>query len=178
MRNFLLPLVASIVIFMTGCIHLPSTSLYSPANPTPVGPAIPGVANLGHPTGPAAPANASPAKRAIQTTFNWLATLSVIGGLACLALAGLSFYRACIVSGVKFVIAGIMLPVSGIFVAYHWLLIVGLILAALASYLLWRGRKYAEPVLKNVEANAADVVNKIVPPASKPAEANPAPPAK
>jgi hypothetical protein len=153
--KFLYPLIAACAIFVAGCVHLPSLGSTDgfPAN-------SPGITR---PVGPSASTATSPARRAIQTTFNWIATLSVVGGLACLALGGLSFYRGLILSGIKFVIAGILLPVSGIFVAYHWLLIVALVLIGLATYLLITYWSKVEPVLAKVESGVVAVADKAIP---------------
>jgi hypothetical protein len=131
---------------LCGCIGLPSTSL----------PATPGAPSVKVAT------TGSPAKRAIQTAVNYTATLSILGGLACLAFGGLAIYGGQLLPGVKLVIAGLLLPIFGIWWAYHWLLVT--IIVLIGTALIWLTTHYAlvRPALLSVEAWAKTVETRLV----------------
>lgn len=131
---------------LCGCIGLPSTSL----------PKTPGAPSV------KVAATGSPAHRAIQTAVNYTATLSILGGLACLAFGGLAIYGGQILPGVKLVIAGLLLPIFGIWWAYHWLLVT--IIMLIGTALIWLTTHYAlvRPALLSVEAWAHTVETRLV----------------
>lgn len=128
-----------------GCIGLPSTKL----------PTVPGAPSVG------APAAGSPAKRAIQVAVNYTTTLTILGGLACLAFGGLAIYGGQILPGVKLVIAGLLLPIAGIYWAYHWLMWTVIALVAAAAYVLIHHYTVIQPALKAVSTWAATVEKRL-----------------
>ena len=128
-----------------GCVHLPSASQ------------LPGALVAGKAV------TGSPAHRAIQTAVNYTATLSILGGLACLAFGGLAIYGGQILPGVKLVIAGLLLPVFGIYWAYHWLAIVIILLISTAAIWLTTHYVLIRPALVSVEAWAKSVEARLVP---------------
>jgi hypothetical protein len=136
-----------------GCIGLPSTASKLPA--------APGVPAVG------AKATGSPARRAIQVAVNYTTTLSILGGLACLAFGGLAIYGGQILPGIKLVIAGLLLPIAGIYWAYHWLLWVAIILIGLAVWLLVTHYTQIRPALVAIEAWAQSVEARLVGTANK-----------
>jgi hypothetical protein len=168
MRGRLSTLIA-ILALLCGCVHLPTTEL----------PSISKVPSLG-----VSALGASPARRAIQTAVNYTATLSILGGLACLVFGGLAIYGGQVLPGIKLVIAGVLLPIAGIWWSYHWLWVTIFILIGLAVYLLITHYALIRPSLAAVEswaetvearfnvAVAAPVV--VLPPVSPPAPVKPA----
>ena len=133
---------------LCGCIGLPSTSL-----PSGVASKAPSIKVA---------ATGSPAHKAIQTLVNWQATLSVVGGLALLAFGGLAIYGGQILPGVKLVIAGLLLPIFGIWFAYHWLAVVIVALIVTAGYLLVTHYVLLRPALVAVESWARTVETRLV----------------
>jgi hypothetical protein len=131
---------------LCGCIGLPSTNL----------PATPGAPSV------KVAATGSPAHRAIQTAVNYTATLSILGGLACLAFGGLAIYGGQLLPGVKLVIAGLLLPIFGIWFAYHWVLVVALTLAVSGAYMLIVHYAQIRPALLAVESWAHTVETRLV----------------
>ena len=138
-------LTLGLVIGLCGCVHLPSAS------------ELPGAPKVGQ------SATGSPAKKAIQTAVNYTATLSVLGGLACLAFGGLAIYGGQLLPGIKLVIAGLLLPIFGIWWAYHWLLVT--ILTLIGTALIWLVTHFAlvRPALVSLEAWAKTVETRLVP---------------
>jgi hypothetical protein len=147
-------LTLGLVIGLCGCVHLPSASQ------------LPGAPKVGQ------SATGSPAKKAIQTAVNYTATLSILGGLACLAFGGLAIYGGQLLPGIKLVIAGLLLPVFGIYWAYHWLAIVIILLISTAA--IWLTTHYAliRPALVSIEAWAKTVEARLAPAAKAPAAAS------
>lgn len=129
------------VIFLIGCIGLPSTSKLSKSTVPSIG----------------ASASGSPARKAIQTFVNWQTTICIVGGLACLAFGGLAIYGGQLLPGIKLVLAGILLPIFGIWFAYHWLLVVILALIGAAAYVFIVHYTLIRPALVAVESWAATV---------------------
>ena len=108
-----------------------------------------------------APAAGSPAKRAIQTAVNYTTTLTILGGLACLAFGGLAIYGGQILPGVKLVIAGLLLPIAGIYWAYHWLMWTVIVLIAAAFYVLIYHYTTVRPTLVAIETWAKSVEKRL-----------------
>jgi len=150
----LVPLIVLCSFCVCGCVHLPSTSaLPTGTKPTAKGPAAAG----------------SPAHRAIQAAVNWQMTLCILGGVACLVLGGLAIYGGQLLPGVKLVIAGLLLPIFGIWWAYHWLLVTIIVLIGLAAFLLITHYAVLRPALVTIEAWAKTVEARLVPAPEAPA---------
>lgn len=154
MRAFILS--ALMAILLVGCVSLPSTKL-------PDAPA--GAASVSQKI--SAAVTGSPTHRAIQAAVNWQMTLCILGGVACLVFGGLAIYGGQLLPGIKLVAAGLLLPIAGIYWAYHWLLITGLTLAGLGAYLLITHYALIKPALTAVETWAQTVETRLVP-AAKP----------
>jgi hypothetical protein len=158
MKFYLSLLVLAVGLFMAaGCIHLPSTDFSAAPGPSQVS------QSLIHNVSPGAigktPArDASPATKAIQTTFNIVATVSIVGGLACLAFGALAIYNTHIPTGIKLILSGIALPVVGIWFAYHWGLVILALFSVAALYFLYEYWGKARPVLKAAENVAGNIV--------------------
>ncbi len=147
MKNlFILSLLAAI---FCGCIHLP-TAIQTPAGH-----------NVG--TAPAVPHvdNSSTAKTEIQKTVNWFAVLWTLGGVACLVMAGFSGYAGAIIPAIKFALAGLLMPIFGIWFAFHWLLVVILTLIAAALFFLATHYGVVNPILQKIETEAANLASQI-----------------
>lgn len=144
---------------VTGCIHFPSpySSVPGPSEvPTSlVSHVIP------HAVGPAPSHTTSPATQAIQTTFNWVAGATILGGLACLVFGGLAIYGGHVPTGVKLIVSGILLPVVGVWFAYHWGLVVLALLSGIGVYYLYQYWSKVRPVAKAAEAVAGNVLGHI-----------------
>lgn len=131
-----------VIWLASGCIHLPDL------NPGVVpGPSHPNVK-------PPSMTDTHTATQAIQHTFNWIAGLASVAGLACLAFGGLAIYNARIVSGVKLVLVGVALPVAGIWFAYHWGLVILGFLTVGALWFVYQDWAKVKPVLTNLGAAA------------------------
>ena len=187
-------LVCAIALFsFFGCVKLPS--LYGPdvtsrpqATIEPSHRDIAGVTGPGSVTpaasrrdvpGVAVPREVTHEKsestKSIQALVNWQAGLFILGGLACLSLGGLCFYGGQIIPGLKFILAGLLLPIFGIWFAYHWLLVVILVLLAGGALFLATHYAMIKPILDKLESFGASVltkaeseVQKIVTPAPAP----------
>lgn len=142
MKKLLVTLFAAATVLVAGCVHLPS--IYGP---TP--------ATIGNKSvAPVSQVTKQPtAKQAVQTAFNWFATICVIGGLVSIGLGAFSIYRGLIVSGIKFLLGGVLVPVAGIYLAYHWAIIVGLCLIGAGAYLTVTYWSAVTPWLTKVEAD-------------------------
>jgi len=145
MRCFI-ALFLSAFLFV-GCIGLPSAAKL----PTEPG----GVSTIGQKL--SAAIAGTPTHRAIQTFVNWQTTICILGGLACLAFGGLAIYGGQVLPGVKLVAAGLLLPIFGIWFAYHWLLVTILVLIGLAALLLVTHYALIQPALTAIEAWAKTV---------------------
>lgn len=143
----LIPLIALCFFCFSGCIGLPKTGLPTSSGAPSVKVAVSG----------------SPARKAIQTLMNWQATLSVVGGLALLAFGGLAIYGGQLLPGIKLVVAGFLLPICGIWFAYHWLAVVIVCLIVTAGYLLVTHYTLVAPALRAVESWAQSVEARLVP---------------
>lgn len=143
------------LLTIVGCVSLPKSSL-----PTD------GVQSVSQKV--AAAISGSPTHRAIQAAVNWQMTLCILGGVACLVFGGLAIYGGQILPGVKLVAAGLLLPIAGIYWAYHWLLITCLVLIGLAAFFLITHYALIQPALTAVEAWAKTVEARLIP-AAKPA---------
>jgi hypothetical protein len=84
-------------------------------------------------------------------------TFCILGGLACLAFGALAIYGGQVLPGVKLVLAGLLLPVFGIWWAYHWLLVVILCLIGMAAWLLIAHYALIRPALSTIAAWAHSV---------------------
>lgn len=149
-----LALIISVFLFC-GCIGLPSTAKLPASGAPAVGKAVTGSAS----------------NRAIQTAVNYTATLSILGGVACLVFGGLAIYGGQLLPGIKLVIAGLLLPIAGIWWAYHWLFVTCFILIGLALFLLVTHFTVIRPALVAVESWAATVEKRLVPVPKTPAAA-------
>ena len=141
MKKLLVTLFAAATVLVAGCIHLPSIYGNVPA-PSPNGK-----------TTVSSVTKQPTAHQAVQTAFNWFATVCVVGGLISVGLGAFSIYRGLIVSGIKFLLGGVLVPVAGIYVAYHWALIVGLCLIGAGAYLTVTYWSAVTPWLTKVEAD-------------------------
>lgn len=141
--------VFAVVYLLAGCVGLPNTSSVSSGSSVSqkVAAAITG----------------SPTHRAIQTAVNWQMTLCILGGVACLAFGGLAIYGGQLLPGIKLVIAGILLPIAGIWWAYHWLMVTIIVLIALAGILLITHYSAIQPALSAVEARMKTVEARLAP---------------
>lgn len=152
MRYFFLTLL-SLCLFC-GCIRLPSTTKLPVPGASAVGKVVSGSAS----------------NRAIQTAVNYTTTLSILGGVACLVFGGLAIYGGQLLPGVKLVIAGLLLPIAGIWWAYHWLFVTCFILIGAALFFLATHFAVVRPALVAVESWAKSVETRLAPhPASPPA---------
>ena len=132
-------------LFMCGCVHLPSASLpgaVSTVGKVPLSGQVP---------------SGSPAHQAIQKVVNWQTMLFVLGGLACLAFGGLAIYGGQVLPGIKLVIGGLLLPVFGIWFAYHWLLVTIIVLIGGALFLLLTHYTVLRPALAAIETWAKTI---------------------
>jgi hypothetical protein len=145
-------------VCLQGCIHLPSSKPELPSFPLPGQLQVPGI--VGKVT---AALTHSASHNAIQMAVNWQTTLCILGGLACLAFGGLAIYGGQIVPGVKLVVAGVLLPIFGIWWSYHWLLVVCLILIGAAVYWLLMHWAFLKPAMTKVETWAKTVETRITP---------------
>jgi len=153
--KFLVSLFAALALLcLTGCVHLPSLYDSVPGPSSPGSAATTAVHNA---------TSAPTASKAIQSTFNWFATICILGGIACVGLGALSIYRGCLVSGIKFLIGGVLLPVAGIYVAYHWLLITAIVLVGAALYLIVVDWARVKPVALKLESFLTSHLSKKVP---------------
>lgn len=140
--------LACIVFWLSGCIGLPSAAkLPIPGAPAAVGKAVSGSAS----------------NRAIQTAVNYTTTLSILGGVACLVFGGLAIYGGQLLPGIKLVIAGLLLPIAGIWYAYHWLYVAIACLVGGAAYILITHFSVVRPALVAVEAWAKTVESRLIP---------------
>jgi sterol desaturase/sphingolipid hydroxylase (fatty acid hydroxylase superfamily) len=135
---------AVVLLAASGCVHLPSFTAPKATDPSSVTPR------------PVSHAAMSQSTAAIQKTVDWYAGLSIIGGLAVVALGAFAIYSGQFVPGIKFVAIGLLLPIFGIWFAYHWLLVVIIALLASALFFLCVHRAIIEPLLEKLETNGAN----------------------
>jgi hypothetical protein len=151
MKTKIITLLAGCIL-LAGCVHLPSIS--QPATlPTvvPNGVPVPAGTLVQKVT---LPATASESTKAIQRSVNWQAGLFIIAGVACLALAGFLGYSGQIVPAIKVGVAGILLPIFGIWFAYHWLLVVIVCLLGAAAFFVATDYAVVKPILARLDAAA------------------------
>lgn len=158
MKTKILSLLAGCIV-LAGCIHLPTFS--GPATSSPVLVPNAGLVStagpvVGTPKSSAASlSTASPSTVAIQHAVNWQVGLFCLAGLACLALAGFLGYSGQIVPAIKVGLAGLLLPIFGIWFAYHWLLVVILCLLGAAAFFIATDYAVVKPILARLDAAAA-----------------------
>lgn len=145
-----LTIILAACVMLAGCVHLPDFS--SPPVP-------PGVTNahgaVVSAPAPVPPSTASPSTVAIQHAVNWQTTLFILAGVACLALCGFLAYAGQVVPAVKVGLAGLLLPIFGIWFAYHWLLVVIITLLSAAAFFLATHYAVVAPLLTRLDASAA-----------------------
>jgi hypothetical protein len=147
--------ISFIICMLVGCTLTPKLPSTAPDGVSAVGQKI------------AAAVSGSPTHRAIQTAVNWQMTLCILGGVACLVFGGLAIYGGQVLPGVKLVAAGLLLPIAGIYWAYHWLLITCIVLVGLAVIFLLTHYALIQPALSSVEAWAKTVEARLIPAAKK-----------
>ena len=145
-------LIAAVALLTAGCIHLPS--IYGN---------VPGPSSTGkHTVPPVTQVGKQPtAKQSVQTAFNWFATFCVIGGIVSIGLGAFSIYRGLIVSGIKFLLGGVLVPVFGIYLAYHWALVIGLCLIGAGAYLTVTYWSSLTPWLTAIESDISPLLVKL-----------------
>jgi hypothetical protein len=106
----------------------------------------------------------SESTRAIQRTVNWFATLAVLGGLALLGLGVFLCVNGHVVPGIKFALCGLLLPIFGIWFAYHWLMVAIVALLVIAGLEISAHYVLVAPLLRKIEQHAEAVTSKSVMP--------------
>lgn len=154
--NHLCFLIVTCLFIATGCVRLPSpTFSASPSSATPTrndALATAGAFVRANQPGQAALiVTGSPAKQAIQRAVNWMAVLCTIGGVACLAFAALLGYGGQVIPAIKVGLAGLLLPIFGIWFAYHWLAVVIGALIISAAIFLATHFAIVRPVIQRLE---------------------------
>jgi len=147
----------ALLLVSSGCVHLPSPGYAHSALP---------VANPMAPAGnggtvsavPSVDPGLSPAHVAIQRAVNWMAVLMTIGGAASIGFGILLIYGGHIMSGLQLIVAGLLLPIFGIWFAYHWLLVVILCLLGGAVFFLATHFAVVKPLMLHVEAWAQNII--------------------
>jgi hypothetical protein len=100
----------------------------------------------------------SQSKAAIQHVVNWAAILFVLGGLGLCAFGGLAVSGGRYLAGAKLIAAGVLLPIFGIWFAYHWLLVVILTLIGAACLLLVTHWAVVAPVVSKIDTEVMPCV--------------------
>jgi hypothetical protein len=140
-------IISAAIFIFTGCIHLPNPAGdFSPV-PGPSHPALNTDKLL-----PPAPAPGDTATHAVQTTVNWLAWLMGIAGIAGMALGGFAIYGGRLWVGVRLLVIGVSLPIAGIYFAFHWKLILGLLLLGVGLYEVVMHWSVISPFAKKVQS--------------------------
>jgi hypothetical protein len=146
---------------LSGCVRLPNSPEFSNV-PSASHPdvTLPDTGLPGSSHAATASKPVSPAHKAIQTTINWFTTLIIFAGLAAIGWGAFSIYGGQTLAGIRWILLGVLAPIVAIWFAFHWVLVVSVVLICGAFYLLIRYHilSKVKPALSEVESEVKSVL--------------------
>jgi len=91
-------------------------------------------------------------QQAAQREVNWQAGMLTIAGLLMLALSGFLAYTGKYAGSIKLAIAGVILPILGLWFAYNWMLLIIVVLVTLVVVVILSHYSIIAPMMSRLES--------------------------